>query len=304
MKKKILIVGGTGFLGYHLAKKSLQKKWSVTSISLSKPKKYRYLKKVKYIICDISKKESLKKKLNKNFDYVVNLGGHVDHSNKKKTYNSHYEGCKNLASFFLKKKIKSFVQIGSSAEYGTLTSPHKENYYFIPKSIYGYSKFLSSDYLIKLYKEKNFPATILRFYQVYGPNQDLNRFIPIIVSGSLKNKKIPCSHGRQYRDFIFVSDAVDAIFKALMSSVAKGEIFNIASGKPLKIKNVIYKIINFINRGEPLFNKIKLRKEEILKTYANINKSKKILKWTPKISFSLGLYKTIKYYKTFYNKGD
>ena len=111
MKKKILIVGGTGFLGYHLAKKSLQKKWSVTSISLSKPKKYRYLKKVKYIICDISKKESLKKKLNKNFDYVVNLGGHVDHSNKKKTYNSHYEGCKNLASFFLKKRLNHLFRL-------------------------------------------------------------------------------------------------------------------------------------------------------------------------------------------------
>ena len=48
-KNKILIIGGTGFLGYHLAKKCLKKNWSVTSFSLNKPKKKRFLKKVKYI---------------------------------------------------------------------------------------------------------------------------------------------------------------------------------------------------------------------------------------------------------------
>ena len=96
LKKNILIIGGTGFIGYHLANKSLQKGWQVTSISSKTPKKIRYLSKVKYIICDITNKELLKKSINKSFDYVVNLGGYVDHSNKRKTYNSHYKGCKNL----------------------------------------------------------------------------------------------------------------------------------------------------------------------------------------------------------------
>ena len=61
--RSILIVGGTGFVGYHLAKKSLKKGWKVTSISSNRPKKIRYLSKVKYIICDITKKNILKKKL-------------------------------------------------------------------------------------------------------------------------------------------------------------------------------------------------------------------------------------------------
>ena len=85
-KNNILIVGGTGFIGYHLAKKSLSKGWHVTSISSRPPKKIRYLPKVKYIICDISKKKSLKKNIQKYFKYVVNLGGYVDHSDKKKTF--------------------------------------------------------------------------------------------------------------------------------------------------------------------------------------------------------------------------
>ena len=126
-KKKILIVGGTGFIGYHLAKKSLKKGWQVTSISLKAPRKIRYLPKVRYILCDISKKKFLKKSIQKNFNYVVNLGGYVDHSNKKKIFESHYMGCKNLAEIFIKKMPPAFVQMGTCVEYGKIKSPQKEN---------------------------------------------------------------------------------------------------------------------------------------------------------------------------------
>ena len=127
LKNNILIVGGTGFIGYHLAKKSLKKGWQVTSISTKPPKKIRYLPKVKYILCDITKKKILKRSIKKSFDYVVNLGGYVDHSNKKKTLKSHYEGCKNLTEIFLKKVPLAFVQMGSSLEYGNANSPQQEN---------------------------------------------------------------------------------------------------------------------------------------------------------------------------------
>ena len=70
-KKNILIVGGTGFIGYHLAKKAIQKKLIVTSISTKPAKKIRYLKKVKYIICDISHKKKLTKVIKKEYDYMV-----------------------------------------------------------------------------------------------------------------------------------------------------------------------------------------------------------------------------------------
>ena len=60
-KKKILISGGTGFIGYHLAKKCLKQNWLVTSLSSKKPKRYRKLNKVKYLICDVSSKKKLNK---------------------------------------------------------------------------------------------------------------------------------------------------------------------------------------------------------------------------------------------------
>ena len=295
-KKKILIVGGTGFIGYHLAKKTLRKGWSVTSFSTKAPKKIRYLPNVKYIICDITKKNILKKKINKNFDYVVNLGGYVDHSNKKKTFKSHYIGCKNLTEILLKNPPKAFLQMGSSVEYGTLKSPQKEDGKCNPKSIYGKAKLLASNHLINLYKKDGFPSTVLRLYLAYGPKQDLNRFLPIIIEGCKNNKKFPCSKGNQLRDFLHVRDLVDIIIKSLMSNKTKGQIINAGTGKPKKLKTIINYVRKISKGGYPQFGKVKLRKDEILKIYPSMKKIKKLINWTPRISFEKGVKNTIKFY--------
>ena len=296
MKRKILILGGTGFIGYHLAKESLRRGFQVSSLSKNAPIKKRYLKRVKYIIADISNKKSINNKIKENFHYVVNLAGYVDHSNKTKTYKSHYLGCKNISNFFLKNKIKRFIQVGSSMEYGLAKSPQKENFKCEPKSVYGKAKFLSAQYLLSLYKKQKFPVTIVRLYQVYGPYQDLNRFLPVLINSCKDNIDFPCSHGRQSRDFLYINDLIEAIFLILENPKAKGEIFNIGFGKPLKIKNIIKRILSYYKSGNPQFGKIKLRKEEQMKIYPDISKSRKILDWKPKINFLKGLVKTIQYY--------
>ena len=300
MKKKILIVGGTGFLGYHLAKKCIEKGWGVTSISTNKPKKIRFLSKVKYLILDISKKKLIKKLIKYDYDYVVNFGGYVNHNEKLKTYQSHYVGCKNLADFFLGKKIESFIQIGSCVEYGYNKSPQEENKIFDInklKSTYGKAKLSATNYLIKKYKEKKFPCVILRLYLVYGPRQDLNRFIPLVIKGCLEKSFFPCSSGKQYRDFLYIDDFVKLIFMILKNKNTIGEVLNIGSGKPKKIKKIIFLIKNLIKTGNPVLGKLQMRKDEILKLYPNIKKIKKKINWKPKIDLITGIKKTISFYK-------
>ncbi len=77
---------------------------------------------------------------------------------------------------------------------------------------------------------------------------------------------------------------------------ARGQIINIGSGKPKKIRNIIKLVKKILKGGYPQFGKIKLRKDEILKLYSNINKAKKKINWIPKISFEEGLKSTIKHY--------
>ena len=303
-KNKILIAGGTGFIGYYLAKKCLSLNWSVDSISTKLPLRKRKLKKVKYIKFDISKKKKLNKNLSQNYDYVVNLAGYVDHKHKEKTMKSHYDGCKNLSVFFLNKKIKKFIQIGSSIEYGKLKSPQKENKKNNQKtySVYGKAKLLSTKFLMKLKKKHNFPATVIRLYLVYGPKQDLNRLIPITIVNAIQNKKFDCSSGHQLRDFLYIDDLIDAIIKILNSPNTGGEIINIGSGKPISVKKLILKICKIAKGGKPLFGKIPLRKDEIIKLYPNLSKVKTLLNWKPKIDLEKGLKKTIKYFKNEYEE--
>ena len=302
LKKNILITGGTGFIGFNLIKRlSKRKKIKIYSLSRRKPKIENKLSNVTYLYCDISKKKKLNKVLSKkNFDYVVNLAGEVNHFEKKNTFNSHYIGCKNIAQFFINKKIKKFIQMGSCVEYGKYSSPQKETYE--PKlrdikSAYGKSKLRATYMLLNYFRKKKLPVVIFRLYITFGPNQEPNRLIPTVITNCLKNKIFDCSNGSQYRDFVHVNQVVSLIVKALNKKKIVGQIFNIGSGKPVRVRTVIEKIRKSINMGQPMYGKIKLRKDEIMKLYPNISKLVKFFNFKLKDSFQSDLNNTIANYK-------
>tara|TARA_A100001011_G_C14321289_1_gene850804 strand:- start:4833 stop:5744 length:912 start_codon:yes stop_codon:yes gene_type:complete len=298
-KRKILIPGGTGFIGYHLCNFCIKKGWIVHSLSKSRPKKNRKLEKVKYILCDIRDKKKLKKRLDYYYDYIVNLSGYVDHSNKNSIKKIHFGGYKNLILNFKLNEPKKFIQIGSSIEYGKIKSPQKEIQIKNKNtnSNYGNAKLSSTLHLLDFSKKNNFPGTIIRLYLVYGPNQDENRVIPFVIKNSIKNKKFNCSSGIQFRDFTYIDDVIQAIYKSLNSKRSNGELINVGFGKPYKIKYLINMIVKHVGSGKPIFSKMKLRKDELLSLYPSIRKSKKILNWEPKISLINGIKKTIKFYR-------
>ena len=152
------------------------------------------------------------------------------------------------------------MHIGSSLEYENNAVPHNEKQKCNPKANYGRAKNLSTKFLIQKFKKNNFPCTIIRLYQVFGIKQDLNRVIPFIVYSCLKDKIFPCSDGKQSRDFIDVKQVVDAFIKVLITKQTNGEIINIGSGKPIKIKYLINYIRKLIGKGKPQFGKIKKKK--------------------------------------------
>jgi nucleoside-diphosphate-sugar epimerase len=298
--KKILILGGTGFIGSYLSLSCLKKNWDVTVVSKNLPKK-KY-DKIKYLKCDITKKNSIKKKLNScNFNYVVNLAGNINHTNRTETYRAHFLGCKNIVNFCLNRNLQKFIQIGSCLEYGKKSVPHDESMKIKITSLrssYSRAKLASTNYLVSLFKKNNFPCVILRFYQVYGPNQSYERLIPYVIKSCLTNRKFECSNGQQEKDFIYITDAIKAIHKVLKTKKEiNGTIINIGMGKPTKIKKII-KLINLnIKKGKPIFGKIPLRKDEQKILYPNTNLAKKIIGWESKTSLLAGLRKTIAFYR-------
>ena len=299
-KTKILILGGTGFIGYHLSKKCITKGWDVTSISKNYPKKIKFISKVNYKNINLENFKNLSI-LEKNFDYIVNTSGYIN--NNKSGYKNHnFKIIKNIFVYFKNSSIKAFLNLGSSAEYGGIKSLQNEKLTCTPKSKYGKDKLKSTFFLINAFKKFKFPSIIFRAYQVYGPLQEANRLIPIAAKACFFDKKFDCADGNLIRDFIYIDDLVEAIIKALKNQQAKGQIFNLGSGKKISLKHIVSSIKNFYKKGSPIYGRIKLRKDENRIIFADITKSKKLLRWKPKINFKVGLSKTLKHYKKNYKK--
>ena len=297
-KVTVLITGGAGFIGSHLIDKCKKKGWNIISISLNNKNKKKGVKSFKL---NISNKNLLFEKLgNLKIDYIINLAGHINHYEKKKTFDTHFKGCKNLIDFANEKKIKKFIQIGSSVEYGFSKSPISENKKINIKklkSIYGFSKLKASNYLIEISKQKNLKYIILRPFLIYGPGQTANRLIPNTIINCLKNAKFNCSSGKQTRDFLYIDDFIKLVIKCIEKKNVYNKILNAGSGNPTTVKKIIYSIQRLVKRGSPIFGKILLRKDEPLKLYPDLKNTFKYLNWRPKKSLINGLKDTVKYYK-------
>lgn len=303
MIKKLLIVGGTGFIGRKLAQYSLRFNFNTYILSKNKVKGKDKLSDINYIKCDCTNVKELTQKISKiKFDYVINSSGYINHnpySSKigKKTFEEHFEVVKNLVSILNRGNLKKFLQIGSSDEYGNSPSPQSENYRENPISPYSFGKVASTHFLQMLNRTEQFKSTTVRIFLAYGPGQNFKRFFPQIIIGCLKDQKFPTSEGNQKRDFCYIDDVVEAVFKILISKKTTGKVLNIGSGKGIKIKDLIKKTVKLIGKGKPQFGKIPYRKGENMSLVADLSNLKKLIKWKPKFSIDHGIARTIKFYE-------
>ena len=159
------------------------------------------------------------------------------------------------------------------------------------------AKTAASHFIQMLNRTEDFPGVVLRFFLVYGPGQDEKRFLPQIIKACLDNKKFKTSEGEQLRDFCYIEDVVKAIIVAATAREARGRIFNIGSGMPVAVKDVIRKVIKIAGGGKPLWGKVAYRKGENMGLYPDISQAKKILRWEPKTTLERGLTGTINWYK-------
>lgn len=299
----ILIIGGTGFIGRHLAEKCLSYTPNVTCLGIHNTiVRCSLWGKIEVLLADIGNRDQLNSILyNKQFNYVFNLGGYIDHTlflkGGRKSIESHYIGLMNLIECLDRKELKGFVQIGSSDEYGNNIAPQKETMREHPISPYSLAKVAASHFIQMLYSTEEFPGTVLRPFLVYGPGQNDQRFLPQIIKGCLKNEEFKASEGNQLRDMCYIDDVVNAMIHAAISPLSKGHIINIASGVPVRIKEIIQRIIVFTGAGRPLWGAHPYRKGENMALYADISLAKAILQWEPTMSLDSGLQKTIDYYK-------
>lgn len=298
----LLIVGGTGFIGSKVAKKALRNGLKVTVISKHSYPHNKRINCVDYINVDISREKDLHHILkDRVFEYVLNLGGYVDHKNfsegGKEVFETHFNGTLNLVKSINKNTLKCFIQIGSSDEYGANIAPQEENQRELPISPYSIAKTSATHFLQMLYRTERFPVVILRLFLVYGPGQDSSRFLPQIIKGCFSGKEFETSLGEQLRDFCYIDDITDGILRAMKCDNVNGKIINLASGDPISIRTVIEKVQTYIGKGNPKFGKISYRSGENMSLYADTSRAEHLLGWRSNTTIEDGIKKTVDHYR-------
>jgi len=318
--KRVMVTGGAGFIGSHLVEEYLKNNVekvivyddfsSGTMENLSHIRNER-LKIIRGSILD----ESLLDRIVKSEEIDV-----IDHEaaeleiyssimNVKRDAEINIFGTINILNSAIKNNVKKVLFASSGAVYGKAeTIPQSETYLPKPHWPYGVSK-LSAEYYCLQYKELyGLNVTAFRYSIVYGPREWFGRVLTMFIKRIFLENKPPVvfGDGMQIRDYIYVKDLVKAHILAIKNDNSCGQIFNISSGKGIRIKDLASLLLEISGKNFDIIfddpkegetsryqpNRIRLPGE--LKTFVLDNrKSRSVLGWEPKTELRDGLLEEI-----------
>lgn len=190
--------------------------------------------------------------------------------------------------------VKRFVFASSAALYGDdPTLPKQESMRPVTLSPYAVDK-LASESACGMYSRLYGLETVcLRYFNVYGPRQDPSSPYSGVISiftNKLSHNEIPTIYGdgEQTRDFVFVSDVVEANIRAVTEKGCTGQFFNIACANKISL-NRLLKTLCELYEVELNARYEEARQGDIKHSYANIDKAETLLNWSPRIELKEGL---------------
>jgi UDP-glucose 4-epimerase len=208
-------------------------------------------------------------------------------------------GTLNLLEQSVKNNVKRFVLASSTAVYGeSNVLPLTEDLPLNPISPYAASK-ASAELYCKVYnKVYGLETIILRYFNVYGPGKQASTYSGVITkfAENIKNNVplIIYGDGEQKRDFIYIDDVTEATIKAIASSSLEGEVINVATGKPTKIKDLAKLMLKVAGKEDLEIFFEESRKGDIKNNYGSTEKAKKLLDFEAKVKLEDGITLVLK----------
>ena len=303
--KKMIVTGGAGFIGSHLAEELTRQGYQIIildDLSTGKVENIKELLKndnVKFIQNSVTNLPLLKR-LFKDAHYVFHLAAipSVLRSieNPQASHDVNVNGTLNVLLAAKENGVKKVIYASSSSVYGdTPTLPKSEDMMPHPMSPYAATKLAGEYYCQTFHQAYKLPTVCLRYFNVYGPRQDpksqyaavIPRFIERVSEG---NPPIIFDDGEQTRDFTFVKDAVEATILAAESDACG--VFNIARGEKITINRLAKLVIELIGSNvEPVYQEP--RPGDIRHSLADISRAG-TFGYEPKYSLKAGLGETIR----------
>ena len=312
---KILVTGGTGFVGSNLILQLIDEKNEIISFDNDSRNSFSNQKlienNVKLIKGDITNLEDLKK-IPKDIDIVYHLaavnGTKYFYEIPEKVLEINVKGVFNLMECIKSTNCKRIFFTSSSEVYGfpsifptpensILSIPDPTN----PRFSYSSSKIVGETIIVNYAKSIGIDYTIARLHNAYGPKMGFEHVIPEFIRKVVKKEKFLVNgDGTESRSFCYISDIIEEIKLITNQSNGKNEIFNIGNPVETSINELILELEKIYgNKISPVYTKFK--NPGTKRRVPDISKIKK-LGYTPKISLSNGLQKTYEWYSDYYKK--
>jgi len=316
---KVLITGGAGFIGIHLAARLLSDGHEVLVADNESNGDLSLVPSgAKAIRADVTKPEELEPIFKKGLDAVCHIAGQVSiikaFSDPVADLRTNTEGTVQVLKLCVKHKVPRLLYASSMTLYGDCkVVPTPESEPCVPDSYYGITKFAAERYVHSTAERPDlgfdFSVTSLRMFSVFGPGQSYNNpyqgVLGILSGNVLRGEPITIfGDGEQTRDFVFVGDIVDGWSRALTSKEARGQIINLGGGRSTSINdlaNAVTEAFGFA-KGAYDIRHAPGRPGEQRSVQADVSKAKRILGWTPKTSFEDGLRQTVAWAKSEFAK--
>jgi UDP-glucose 4-epimerase len=303
--KNILITGGAGYVGSHIAELFLKKKFKVFIVdNLSTGYKRLINKKSHFYFCDIKNYKKIRNIIIKNkIDSIIHCAAKLSVEESQKNPEIYYKnnviGTLRLINACKNTLVKNFIFSSTCAVYGGRLKVVKETSPILPESNYGKTKYKAELHIKNNLKQVNF--CILRYFNVVGASKSRNlgqinangQLFKNLSIQSLKSNPQINIYGSNYntpdgtciRDYIHVLDLADIHFKAL-NKIKKNNhsiILNCGYGKGYSVLEIV-KSFEKVSKKKFKINYLPRRKGDIIEIIADIKKMKQYLKWKPKYS--------------------
>ena len=211
------------------------------------------------------------------------------------------DGTKVVLECSLGSSVERFLFASSAAIYGNTSPPLKESVPFAPISTYGRSKLAGEELCLKAFGESELKTTVLRYFNVYGPRQRASTEAGVVTrfAMSLSRGERPTVYGtgEQTRDLVHVRDVVEASVVAARHPAAEGKVYNVGTGIPTSVNELLRIESGLFQVPEPLKVKYEAPREgDIQASFADVGLISRELGFSPKVGLEEGLRSYVEWY--------
>jgi dTDP-glucose 4,6-dehydratase len=309
--RRVLVIGGGGFIGSHLTERLLELEADVTvflrynsrnddGFIRDVPQRER----VKIVRGELRELETVHAAM-KGMEVVFNLAALVgipySYLHPSETVETNVIGTLNVLNAARAHSVSRVVQTSTSEVYGSaLYIPIDEKHPKQPQSPYSASKIGSDAIALSYYYSFELPVSVIRPFNTYGPRQSARAVIPTIITQALTQDEIKLGNLETTRDFTFVKDTVAGFLRIAESDQSLGREINIGSGFEISIGDLVREIISLTGREVKLTideTRVRPAASEVQRLYCDNTLAKELVQWEPQYDLRRGLEQTIEWFK-------